>query len=361
MGLFDLFKRKKKDAAADDAPEQIAPPDDAAAVAGDSASAADDATGASAQDTAEATTQRSGPGRLRLALNRTRAYFAAAFATDPEGLVDEEYYEEVEDTLVMGDAGVDLAQRLAAEINQGMQDHGYVRKADVPRVARDVIQRLLTDGVKQPAPLQPGQLAVVLLIGVNGSGKTTLTAKLAHRLKGQGLNVLLAAADTFRAAAVDQLRVWAGRVGVDIVAGQEGADPAAVVYDAAQAAAARNADVLLVDTAGRLQTKKNLMDELGKVVRTVDKACPGANIAHLLVLDATVGQNAVSQAELFNECSPVTGIALTKLDGTAKGGAVLAVVDRLKVPVLYCGVGEQMDDMVDFDAGEFAAGLVGAE
>jgi len=197
-----------------------------------------------------------------------------------------------------------------------------------------------------------------MLVGVNGSGKTTLAAKLAHRLRLEGRRVLLAAADTFRAAATDQLRIWAQRAGVEIVSGQEGADPASVVFDAAQAATARNVEVLIVDTAGRLQTKKNLMDELGKVARTVDKACPGANVAHVLVLDATVGQNALSQAALFNEACALSGVAITKLDGTAKGGALLAVVSRLKVPVLYTGVGEKLEDLLDFDPAEFAAGLL---
>jgi fused signal recognition particle receptor len=301
------------------------------------------------------------PSRLRAALNRTRQYFTAAFTTGTGTLVDADYYDELTDALVLADVGMELSQRLVQRIKTGMNERGLLRRADVPPVAGDVITALLTEGVRTPQPLDPGQLAVILLIGVNGSGKTTLTAKLAARLKGQGLRVLLAAADTFRAAAVDQLKVWAERTGVDIVAGQEGADPAAVVFDAAQAARARGFDVLLVDTAGRLQTKKNLMEELSKVVRTVDKACPGANIAHLLVLDATVGQNALSQAQLFNECCPVTGVALTKLDGTAKGGAVLAVVDALKAPVLYCGVGESAADLADFDAREFALGLVGGD
>ncbi len=350
MGLFDLFKKKKgaiadADVAAPEAVETGAPASLRAEHGGQGRPPSEETP--------------AGPSRLRTALNRTRAYFAAAFATETESLVDEEYFDGLTDALVLADVGLELAQRLTQQIKAGMADHGLVRRRDVPRVAGDVITALLTGGVSVPRPLDPGALAVILLIGVNGSGKTTLTAKLAQRLKGQGLKVLLAAADTFRAAAVEQLKVWAERTGVDIVAGQEGADPAAVVFDAAQAARARGFDVLLVDTAGRLQTKKNLMEELSKVVRTVDKACPGANIAHLLVLDATVGQNALSQAQLFNECCPVTGLALTKLDGTAKGGAVLAVVDALKCPVLYCGVGEAATDLADFDAREFALGLVG--
>lgn len=301
--------------------------------------------------------QAGGAGRLRVALNRTRAFLAAAFATDPAGLVDEEFYDELLDALVLADAGTELARWLTDAIKDRMKERGLVRRVDVPGVARQLIGALLRD-VAEPAALDPAQLSVVLLVGVNGSGKTTLAAKLAHRLRQQGRHVLLVAADTFRAAAVEQLRIWAGRAKVEIVAGQEGADPASVVFDAAQAARARGAEVLLVDTAGRLQTKKNLMDELGKVARTVDKACPGANIAHLLVLDATVGQNALSQARLFNEACRLAGLAVTKLDGTAKGGALLAVVRELKLPVLYAGVGEQLGDLLDFDPQEFAAGLV---
>jgi len=326
--LFDLF-RKKKDTDEAVQPE-AAPPED------------------------KQQAQRA--GKMRRALNRTRAFFATAFATDPEGLVDDEFYDDIVDAFVLADVGTELGTELTELIQDRMKEHGFVKKADVPRVAREILAELID--TKPPTPLDPDALSIVMLVGVNGSGKTTLAAKLAHRLKGEGRRVLLAAADTFRAAATDQLKVWAERVGVDIVAGQEGADPASVVFDAAQAAQSRNTEVLIVDTAGRLQTKKNLMDELSKVTRTVDKACPGANVAHLLVLDATVGQNALSQAELFNECCTLSGLALTKLDGTAKGGALIAVVKRLGVPVLYAGVGEQPEDIVDFDADEFAAGLL---
>jgi fused signal recognition particle receptor len=332
MGLFDLFKRKPATAEEEPQPQAVDRAVDEAAA----------------------------PSRLRGALNRTRAFLTAAFATDPAGLVDEEFYDELVDALVLADVGTRLAQTLTAAIKDGMQARGLVRRADVPRVARQVIGALLSD-VAEPAALDPEQLSVVLLVGVNGSGKTTLAAKLAHRLRSQGRHVLLVAADTFRAAAVDQLRIWAERAGVEIVGGQEGADPASVVYDAAQAARARGAEVMLVDTAGRLQTKKNLMEELGKVSRTVVKACPGASIAHLLVLDATVGQNALSQALLFNEACQLSGLAVTKLDGTARGGALLAVVDQLHLPVLYAGIGEGLEDLVDFQPREFAAGLLPEE
>ncbi len=340
MGLFDLFKKKKPAVDKSAQPETITPEDAAPVV--------------EAVPVEEKQAQRT--GRMRRALNRTRAFFATAFATDPEGLVDDEFYDELVDAFVLADVGTGLGQELSDAIQDRMKEAGLVKKADVPGVARELISEILSAG--DPSPLDPDTLSVIMLVGVNGSGKTTLAAKLAHRLNQAGHRVLLAAADTFRAAATDQLRVWAGRVGVDIVAGQEGADPASVVFDAAQAARSRGTDVLIVDTAGRLQTKKNLMDELGKVTRTVDKACPGANVAHILVLDATVGQNALSQAELFNECCALTGLAITKLDGTAKGGALIAVAKQLRVPVLYVGVGETPDDLVDFKPADFAAGLM---
>jgi fused signal recognition particle receptor len=334
MGLFDLFKRKKADAEAVPEPPKL-----------------------EAEAPAVQAPRAPAVSRMRTALNRTRAFFATAFAADPTQLVDDDYFDSVVDNLVLADAGVELAGELAGRVRREMENRGMVLQRDVAPVARDVLSAALRD-VRMPAALSPDKLSVVLLVGVNGSGKTTLAAKLAYRLKNEGRRVLLAAADTFRAAAVEQLKIWAGRAGVDIVAGQQDADPASVVFDAAQAALARDVEVLIVDTAGRLQTKHNLMAELTKITRTVDKACPNANIAHILVLDATVGQNALSQAELFNDCCPLTGLALTKLDGTAKGGAVFAVVKRLRVPVLYAGVGETLDDLLDFDTDEFVAGLL---
>jgi fused signal recognition particle receptor len=295
--------------------------------------------------------------RLRAALNRTRAFLATAFSADPGLLADDGYFEELEDALVLADVGAELARELAGRIRRTMAERGLVRRGGAPGVAREVLAAALRD-VREPEALKPEALSVLLLVGVNGSGKTTLAAKLAHRLRAAGLRVLLCAADTFRAAAVEQLRIWASRAGVELVAGAQDADPASVVFDAAQAAQARGMQVLIVDTAGRLQTKHNLMAELSKIARTVEKSCPGADVAHILVLDATVGQNALSQAVLFNECCALSGLALTKLDGTAKGGAVFAVVQRLRVPVLYVGVGEKLGDLLDFDAEEFVSGLL---
>ena len=330
MGLFDRFRKK--------AQPEAQPPEQSAQ-----------------QPAAPAQTRE--PGRLRLALNRTRAFLATAFAADPSGLVDDEFYEELCDGFVMADVSLELAGRLVERIRQGMADRGLVTRRDALLASREVLLELFA--AVRPAPqLNPEALSVIMLVGVNGSGKTTLAAKLAHKLKREGRSVLLVAADTFRAAATGQLKLWAERVGVDIVSGAGGSDPASVVFDGATAAAARGAEVLLVDTAGRLQTRSNLMQELGKIARTLEKACPGANLANILVLDATVGQNALSQARLFDECCNLAGLAITKLDGTARGGAVLAVVETLKLPVLYAGVGETAEDLLEFDAAEFVSGLL---
>ena len=359
MGLLDLFKRKKKplgeespgseqpdllvDAASESDVETVPEIQTAAPTPAGSAPVTDPA--------------QSGRGRFRTALNRTRAFFTSAFSSDPAQLVDDAYYDEVLDALVLSDVGLELADELVERIKAAMKDRGLAYRRDVPGVARDVLRAVLLD-TREAVPLIPGKLNVIMLVGVNGSGKTTISAKLAHRLQQEGLKVLLAAADTFRAAATEQLAEWARRVGVDIVTGQQGADPAAVVFDATQAAAARGTDVLIVDTAGRLQTKHNLMQELSKVTRTIDKACEGAAITRILVLDGTVGQNAMSQAELFNEACELTGIAMNKLDGTAKGGSLFAVVNRLKIPILYIGVGEQLDDLLDFDPEDFTSSLI---
>jgi fused signal recognition particle receptor len=340
MGLFDLFKRKPF--------HSVEPPDASAS----QPSAAD-------EHLAAASTPASEPGKLRRALNRTRAFLSAAFSSDPSLLADEAYWEELHEGLVLADSGTALAAELVAGIRREMSNRGLVRRVDVPAVAAELIAALLRQ--VRPAPqLPPDRLAVIMLVGVNGTGKTTLSAKLAHRLTLSGRRVLLAAADTFRAAATEQLRIWAGRIGADIVAGEAGADPSSVVFDAVKAALARDIEVLIVDTAGRLQTKQNLMAELSKTTRTVEKALDGvpASIARILVLDGTVGQNALSQAEMFNECCVLDGLAMTKLDGTARGGAILAVVRKLRLPVLYLGVGEGVEDIEDFDAREFALSLV---
>ncbi|MCB1215985.1 signal recognition particle-docking protein FtsY [bacterium] len=362
MGLLDLFKRKKKP---EDAPVPAAEPaleqpqakvDAPAELPADPPVAAPEEAAAPAAPPQPAD-PAAGRSRFRTALNRTRAFFTSAFSSDPGQLVDDAYYEDILDALLLSDVGMELATELVERMRREMRDRGLAYRRDVPPVAREVLQGVLAD-VREPVPLVPDRLNVIMLVGVNGSGKTTISAKLANRLRAEGLKVILAAADTFRAAATEQLSVWAGRIGVDIVTGQQGADPAAVVFDATQAAAARGMDVLIVDTAGRLQTKHNLMQELSKVTRTIDKACEGAAVTRILVLDATVGQNAMSQAELFNEACELTGVAMNKLDGSAKGGTLFAVVNSLKIPVLYIGVGEQIDDLLDFDPVEFTTGLI---
>jgi fused signal recognition particle receptor len=367
VGLFDLFKRKKAapEAAsippAHDAEPEAAPVHVALSPPSPFEDGAAPLDGPSPNGAASSSPPKTG-SRLQQALNRTRAFLATAFSTDNSGIADEAYYADMLDGLVMADTGMEVAEGLISEIKAEMARRGKVNRRDVPAAARAVIADLF-GSAQSPVPLDPAKPSVIVMVGVNGSGKTTLSAKLAYRLKQEGRSVLLAAADTFRAAATEQLKIWAGRAGVDIVAGQEGADPASVVFDAVQAAQSRGIEVLIVDTAGRLQTKGNLMAELQKIVRTVDKAYGAeaggipANIAHLLVLDATVGQNALSQAELFDQCCSLTGIAMNKLDGSAKGGALLAVASRLKVPVLYVGLGEGIEDLVDFDANEFAAGI----
>jgi fused signal recognition particle receptor len=267
---------------------------------------------------------------------------------------DEAAWEEVEETLIEADVGARLAIDIVASAR---------RRTDAPTPIAAVEAELRSLLVPRPpsawAPPRPDAAApaVVLMVGVNGTGKTTSIAKLAARLKASGQRVLLAAADTFRAAAIEQLQAWARRLDVPVVAHAAGADPSAVVFDALDAGIARRADVVIVDTAGRLHTKHNLMDELAKIRRTIDKRLPGADPAVLFVLDATTGQNGLAQAEAFQAVSPLTGIVLSKLDSTAKGGIVFAIERSLGVPVVFVGVGERLEDLVDFDPDEFIAAL----
>ncbi|MGQ0551183.1 MAG: signal recognition particle-docking protein FtsY [Armatimonadota bacterium] len=294
-------------------------------------------------------------GRLRSTLGRTRETLTARVDALLAGPLDESFFTELEEALI----GADVGAALAAQITERLRKEGAgARTAEGLRTA---LAAIIRDHLGPPGVLQidPPPAAIVIL-GVNGSGKTTTIGKLAHRLKERGRRVLLAAGDTFRAAAIEQLEVWAERVGVPVVRHQVGADPAAVAFDAAQAALARRADVVIIDTAGRLHTKVNLMEELKKVDRVLAKALPGAPIERLLVLDATTGQNGLAQARAFNEAVGLTGVVLTKLDGTAKGGIVLAVADQLRVPIVFIGTGEGLDDLAPFDPGAFAAALLGS-
>ena len=272
--------------------------------------------------------------------------------------IDEELFEELEEVLVMGDVGVATAEKICEQLRDRVKQNGITDPFRIKVELQTVMWEMLTGGNEMHIDSAP---AVILVIGVNGVGKTTSIGKLASFYRKQGKKVILAAADTFRAAAIDQLKVWADRANVDIVCQGEGSDPAAVVYDAISAAKARGADLVIVDTAGRLHNKKNLMDELAKIRRIIDRELPDAEKESLLVLDATTGQNAVNQASEFAKATGITGIILTKLDGTAKGGVVLAIKDGLGIPVKFIGVGEQIDDLQPFDADDFTLALFGEE
>lgn len=271
------------------------------------------------------------------------------------GKIDEELFDELEEILITADVGIDTTMRIIEVLKKKVKEN----KLTDPMKVKDLLKEELTHILKdEQNELNIGTSpSVIMVIGVNGVGKTTSIGKIANLLKQQGKKVMVAAGDTFRAAAIDQLEIWANRVGVEIIKHDEGADPAAVVYDAVQAAKARKVDVLICDTAGRLHTKKNLMEELKKVSRIIDRELPDAKRETLLVLDATTGQNAISQAKTFKETAGITGIVLTKLDGTAKGGIIIAVKSELDVPVKLIGVGEKLDDLQRFNAREFVEAL----
>lgn len=264
--------------------------------------------------------------------------------------IDDDMYDELEEALITSDVGARTADEIIERLREKIRTQKISRVKDVKPALAEVIAETLNQ--QEPAPL--AFPLVMLIIGVNGVGKTTSIGKLAYRFKEEGKKVLVAAGDTFRAAAIDQLEIWANRAGVDIIRHQEGSDPAATVYDSLIAARARQADVLLIDTAGRLHNKKNLMKELEKINRIIDREYPSAHKQSLLVLDATTGQNAINQAQEFQSVVNIDGIILTKLDGTAKGGVVLSISQTLGVPVRYIGVGEGIDDVQEFDAAQFA-------
>lgn len=271
------------------------------------------------------------------------------------GVINEELFDELEEVLITSDLGVETAMNVMTGLRKKVRDNKVTNPAAVKGLLKEQLEEMLGSGSAglqiEPSP------AVITVIGVNGVGKTTSIGKIASMLKKDGKKVLLAAGDTFRAAAIDQLQVWSDRVGVDIIKQAEGSDPAAVIYDAVQAAKARKTDVLICDTAGRLHTKKNLMEELKKVSRIIDREMPGARRETLLVLDATTGQNAVSQAKTFSESAEISGIILTKLDGTAKGGIVIAISSELNIPVKLIGVGEKLEDLQPFNSKEFVEAL----
>ena len=270
--------------------------------------------------------------------------------------IDEELFEELEEILIMGDVGAATAGRICEELRRKVKERGETDPGRIQGLLEETVAELLRGGQELELHTKP---AVILVIGVNGVGKTTTIGKLAARFGAEGKKVVLGAADTFRAAAIEQLEIWAERAGADIVKHTQGSDPAAVVFDTLSTAKARDADVVICDTAGRLHNKKNLMDELGKIGRVIDREVPDADKEILLVLDATTGQNAVNQVREFRNAAGITGIVLTKLDGTARGGVVLTIREELDVPVKFIGVGEGVDDLMPFDPDDFAHGLFG--
>lgn len=295
--------------------------------------------------------------RLVEGLTKTRNNIVSGIDSIFSGFsaIDEDFYEEIEEILIMGDLGINATTAIIEDLKQKVKEQHIKEPSACKQLLIDSIKAQMNVG--ETAYEFENRQSVVLVIGVNGVGKTTSIGKLAGKLKDQGKKVILAAADTFRAAAGEQLTEWAHRAGVEIISGQEGSDPAAVVYDAIQASKARHADVLLCDTAGRLHNKKNLMAELGKINRVIDREYPEAYRETLVVLDGTTGQNALAQARQFSEIADITGIILTKLDGTAKGGIAIAIHSELGIPVKYIGVGESIDDLQKFDADEFVNAL----
>ncbi len=294
--------------------------------------------------------------KFNFGLKKTREQMSGAIDSvlEASAAIDDALFEELEEILIMGDVGVATAQHIIDELRDRVKKRDLKKPDKLRRVIREVVADMLSGREGMELDTIP---SVILVIGVNGVGKTTTIGKMAAYYKAQGKKVILAAADTFRAAAIEQLEIWADRAGVEIVKHREGADPAAVIFDTISAAKARNADLIICDTAGRLHNKKNLMEELAKIYRVIDRELPYSDREVLLVLDATTGQNAVNQAREFMNAAEITGIVLTKLDGTARGGVVLSIMDDLKLPVKFVGVGEQVDDLQPFDAEAFAEGL----
>ncbi|MCR5432059.1 MAG: signal recognition particle-docking protein FtsY [Lachnospiraceae bacterium] len=294
-------------------------------------------------------------GRLLNGLSKTRKNIASSLSGLFSSKLDDDFYEELEEILVMADIGLQASEDIIEELRGKVKELGLKDASEVRKLLVDIIAGQMK--VDESAYDYEEKGGVVMVIGVNGVGKTTSIGKLAALLKEKGRRVILAAADTFRAGAIDQLSEWSDRAGAVLISQSEGSDPAAVVFDALNAAKARKADVLMIDTAGRLHNKKNLMDELAKINRVTDREMPGAHRETFIVLDATTGQNALVQAKQFSEVAPVTGIILTKLDGTAKGGIAIAIAKELSIPVKYIGVGEKLGDLQRFNPGEFAQAL----
>ncbi len=372
MGLFDKFRKKKQDdieeqeqlseelSAEESIPAEDIPEEDAATaeevIAAEEELPEEEHADNTAEDSEEAAeeTPEEQPEhkmgffeKLKNGLKKTKDGFLSKIELLMNSFtkIDEDFFEELEEMLILSDIGAETSMDICDKLRAAVKRTGATDPNDVKQLLKDIISEMLTGGNELDLSSKP---SVIMVIGVNGAGKTTTIGKLSANLKAQGKKVVVAAADTFRAAAIDQLNVWTDRAGVDIVKHSEGSDPAAVVFDAICAAKARNADVVLCDTAGRLHNKKHLMEELKKIARVITRELPDARIETLLVLDATTGQNAVNQAKLFSETADITGIALTKLDGTAKGGIIIPIKNELGIPVKLVGVGEKIDDLQPF-------------
>ena len=298
--------------------------------------------------------------KLREGLGKTRDALMGGIESVLRSFVkvDEDFLDELEEILITSDVGVGAAEEIIDDLREKIKDDRLQTREDTMAALREIISGMIGEGEPLHLDTKP---SVILVIGVNGAGKTTSVGKIAARLRSDGKKVVVAAADTFRAAAIDQLAVWCDRAGVDLIKQSEGSDPAAVVFDAANYARVKGADVLIIDTAGRLHNKKNLMNELAKINRVIDRELPGVSRENLLVLDATTGQNAIIQAKEFGEAADITGLVLNKLDGTAKGGIVLSIRRELGLPVKFIGVGEKIDDMQPFDSAEFIDALFAEE
>jgi fused signal recognition particle receptor len=386
MALFDRFKKKNEKMQTDDAnneiitdaepeaaeeenspQENISPADtdhenDCEDTAADGEAAEEQLTNESEEETPAEKSKRGIFERFKLGLSKTRQNIGGKIDTLIKSTrkLDEDFFEELEEILIQADVGMDTSLALVDKTRTTVKK----QKINDPLQVTELLQNAIADvmGTEQvPLNIATDKPTIILVVGVNGAGKTTTIAKLAHKFKQEKKKVVLAAGDTFRAAAIDQLQIWADRTGVELIKHQEGADPGAVVYDAISAARARKADILIIDTAGRLQNKTNLMKEISKIRKVIEKEMPAAPHEVLLVLDATTGQNAISQARIFSEATGVSGIVLTKLDGTAKGGIVIAVARELGIPVKLVGIGEGMEDLREFSPEVFARALFVSE
>ncbi len=361
MGLFDKFKRKKiVDTLGDEENVQVTESSENAETEDNGGRASllerlqggtpiftDHESDIEYMEEYEAQQKEESLYRLREGLKKTKDGFVSKveLLINSFTKIDEDFFDELEETLILSDIGAETSEDICDKLRAEVKRTGTTEPTDVKQMLKNIISEILTGGNEMKLETKP---SVIMVIGVNGAGKTTTIGKMAARFKAGGNKVIVAAADTFRAAAIDQLNVWTERAGVEIVKHGEGSDPAAVVFDAISAAKARGADIVLCDTAGRLHNKKNLMEELKKIARIITRELPEASVETLLVLDATTGQNAVNQARLFNETADITGIVLTKLDGTAKGGIIIPIKNELGLPVKLVGVGEKIEDLQEF-------------